>query len=246
MKTKFKLDFKLTVRVLVLFLLVAPAGLHSLSAGSLWREAVTEERGMFADKRARRIGDIVTVIMDETITLGMGATAEFDRKVDGQPGLGTNLLNQFVAGITSRDTARRLSSGTIGNYDPRFPTNLLPRESGVPQIFDPNKTGDGSVNVSTNKINTSQNYKSQLTVQIIDVLPNGNLVVEGMKQVSLGKDRMYAALRGILRPYDITAQNTIPSTLVADMRLDYLPEGDLVTTQRRGWLHKIDEKISPW
>ena len=81
---------------------------------------------------------------------------------------------------------------------------------------------------------------------MIDVLPNGNLVVEGQRMVSFGPEKIVASLRGILRPYDVTAQNTIPSSLVADVRIDYIPEGQLSFTAKQGWLQRFDEKISPW
>jgi flagellar L-ring protein precursor FlgH len=91
-----------------------------------------------------------------------------------------------------------------------------------------------------------RNFNSQIAVQVIDVLPNGNLVIEGQRMISFGPERMFASLRGIVRPYDVTAQNTIPSSLVADVRIDYTPEGPLSFTANPGWLQKIDEKISPW
>jgi flagellar L-ring protein precursor FlgH len=243
MKTKFKLDFKIlrlssSVFLLALLCFTAPA-----FAGSLWREAVTDERGMFSDKRARRLGDIITVVIaNERVTMDVNNGVERSYENTSKPGLGTNLLNQFIAGITSRDRAR--ATGNIANYDPRFPTNLLPREGGVPQILNPGTVGYG--NTTENKVSFSRNLNSQIAVQVIDVLPNGNMVIEGQRMISFGAERMTATLRGIVRAYDITAQNTIPSSLVADVRIDYIPEGPLSFTAKPGWLQRIDEKISPW
>lgn len=245
MKTKFKLDFNRPTRMLVVLVLVFVGARDVLFAGSLWREAVTEERGMFADKRARRVGDIITIVLfNERVQLDVTNSATRTDTNTSKPGLGTNLLNQFIAGVTSRDGRARAASGNSGAYDPKFPTNLLPREGGAPPILDPTAAAFGNQN--NNSVRFNHNLNSQIAVQVIDVLPNGNLVVEGQRMVSFGPEKIVASLRGILRPYDVTAQNTIPSSLVADVRIDYIPEGQLSFTAKQGWLQRFDEKISPW
>lgn len=213
---------------------------------------MTDERGMFADKRARRVGDILTVVLfDERLRLN--DQNNFTRNANNQsaPGLGTNLLNQFIAGITSRDRARRNDGGTAGgspnlNYDPRFPTNLLPRKQSDVEGILARPAGDTIDTFNGDTVNYERRLRSQIAVQVIDVLPNGNLVIEGQRTIGFGPERMIASLRGIARPYDITAQNTVPSTLVADVRIDYVPEGRFTFAGKQGWLQKIDEKISPW
>ena len=205
---------------------------------------MTEEKGMFADKRARRVGDIITIVLfNERVQLDVTNSATRTDTNSSKPGLGTNLLNQFIAGITSRERARAVSGGSV-SYDSGFPTNLLPREGGAPPILDPGSIAFGNAN--NNSVRLNHNLNSQIAVQVIDVLPNGNLVVEGQRMVSFGPERIYASLRGILRPYDVTAQNTIPSSLVADVRIDYVPEGQLSFTAKPGWMQRFDEKISPW
>jgi flagellar L-ring protein precursor FlgH len=253
MKTKFKSDFKIlrlssSVFLLALLCFSAPA-----FAGSLWREAVTDERGMFSDKRARRVGDILTVVLfDERLRLN--DKNDFDRRADNNsaPGLGTNLLNQFIAGITSRDRARKNDVLAAGgspnlNYDPRFPTNLLPRKQTDVEGILARPRGDNTIDTfNGDTVNYERRLRSQIAVQVIDVLPNGNLVIEGQRMIAFGPERMIASLRGIARPYDVTAQNTVPSSLVADVRIDYTPEGRFTFAGKQGWLQKIDEKISPW
>lgn len=251
MKTKYRSDSKIfsagpAFLVLALFLCSAQA-----FAGSLWREAVTEERGMFADKRARRVGDIITVVLfNERVKMDVVNMATRSDTNTSKPGLGTNLLNQFLAGITSRSRIPTTDAGSLGAYQSTFPSNLIPREAqlgapgGAPPILNPGSFGFGNKNDNT--VMFDRNLNSQIAVQVIDVLPNGNLVIEGQRMISFGPERMFASLRGIVRPYDVTAQNTIPSSLVADVRIDFTPEGPLSFTARPGWLQKFDEKISPW
>jgi flagellar L-ring protein precursor FlgH len=255
MKTKYKLDFKVLPSTQAVFFIALIACCAHAFAGSLWREAVTDERGMFSDKRARRVGDILTVVLfDERLRLlDLNDTTRIAAN-GSAPGLGTNLLNQFIAGITSRDRARMMNGGTSEsgvpnlNYDPRFPTNLLPRnQSEVQGILARTGKSLPAVDTSTsNETNYERRLRSQIAVQVIDVLPNGNLVIEGQRTIGFGPERMIASLRGIARPYDITSQNTVPSTLVADVRIDYVPEGSFSFAGKQGWLQKIDEKISPW
>lgn len=251
MKTKFKFDSKIFFVKPAFFVLAFLLYSAHAFAGSLWREAVTEERGMFADKRARRVGDIITVVLfNERVVLKDANESTRNATNTSSPGLGTNLLNQFIAGITSRDRATRATGGTgdsfPGSYDPNFPANLLPRSSlEAPRIL--NRPAGPVISTTTNDdVTFDRSLNSQIAVQVIDVLPNGNLVIEGQRMISFGSERMFASLRGIARPYDVTAQNTIPSSLVADVRIDYIPEGRFSFAAKQGWLQKFDEKISPW
>ncbi|MGB8169835.1 MAG: flagellar basal body L-ring protein FlgH, partial [Chthoniobacteraceae bacterium] len=83
-------------------------------------------------------------------------------------------------------------------------------------------------------------------VQIIDVLPNGNLVFEGIRQISFSKERQFASLRGVIRPYDIQQDNTVISSNVADARIDIVAEGVLTDAQKKGWLLRLNDKLSPF
>jgi flagellar L-ring protein precursor FlgH len=206
---------------------------------------------MFADKRARRVGDIITVVLfNERVRMDVVNMATRSDTNTSKPGLATNLLNQFFAGVTSRNRIPTTDAASAGAYQSTFPSNLIPREGqlglpgGAPPILNPGSIGFGNKNDNT--VMFDRNLNSQIAVQVIDVLPNGNLVIEGQRMISFGPERMFASLRGIVRPYDVTAQNTIPSSLVADVRIDFTPDGPLSFTARPGWLQKIDEKISPW
>jgi len=96
------------------------------------------------------------------------------------------------------------------------------------------------------KIENTQKLTASMAVQVIDVLPNGNLVVEGVHQLSFGKERQFASLRGIIRQYDVLKANTVLSSQVADARIDLVAEGSLSNSQKKGWLQRLDEKITPY
>jgi len=83
-------------------------------------------------------------------------------------------------------------------------------------------------------------------VTVVDVLPNGNLVIEGAKIIRAGKDSQYAYMRGIVRPVDVTRENTVLSTQIADAQVEFIPEGELTEAQKKGWLLRAWEKIKPF
>ncbi|NBV85351.1 MAG: flagellar basal body L-ring protein FlgH, partial [Verrucomicrobia bacterium] len=95
-------------------------------------------------------------------------------------------------------------------------------------------------------LENKQVLTSEMAVQVIDVLPNGNLVIEGIRQVSFSKERQFMSLRGIIRPADVTADNKVSSAMVADARIDVVSEGSVSEAQKKGWLLRLDEKISPY
>ena len=76
-------------------------------------------------------------------------------------------------------------------------------------------------------------------MQVARVLPNGNLMVQGEKWLALNKGEEFIQLRGIVRPQDISATNTIPSTLVADARISYGGTGVIDRANSPGWFSKF-------
>ena len=96
------------------------------------------------------------------------------------------------------------------------------------------------------EIKNTQTIATRCAVQVIDTLPNGNLVVEGIREISFSKERQFASLRGIIRTYDVQADNTVLSSNVADARIEIVSEGTLTEAQKKGWLLRIGEKINPF
>ena len=78
------------------------------------------------------------------------------------------------------------------------------------------------------------------------MLPNGNLVFEGIREISFSKEQQFVSLRGIIRPYDIQPDNTVLSSNVADARIEIVSEGTLTDAQKKGWLLRLNDKINPF
>jgi flagellar L-ring protein precursor FlgH len=88
--------------------------------------------------------------------------------------------------------------------------------------------------------NTSTNdFTSTLTVTVIEVLANGNLLVSGEKQIGLKEGEEFIRFSGVVNPSTITASNTVQSTQVADARIEYKANGFIDSAQVMGWLSRF-------
>jgi flagellar L-ring protein precursor FlgH len=80
---------------------------------------------------------------------------------------------------------------------------------------------------------------------VTQVLPNGNLVIEGVRVVTFSGETQYVVLHGVVRPDDIARDNSVVSTNIADARVEFYAEGAITDAQKRGWLAKVYEKLRP-
>ncbi len=226
MKTKSKFTFKFITPILALLLLAQAA-----FAGSLWRDGLTEERGMFADKRAKRVGDIVTIVVTETASLANSLDLKTNKESKaGVEGFLSNVVNQFITGVPN---------ALLGKLQKNAGSIVVPSLPTLPVSGANSYTGGG-------EINNKQTITARSAVQVVDVLPNGNLVVEGTREISFSKERQFVSLHGIIRPYDIQPDNTVASSNVADAQIQVISEGELTDAQKKGWLLRLNDKINPF
>jgi flagellar L-ring protein precursor FlgH len=179
------------------------------SAGSLYNE----QRGMslFADTRARSVGDIISIVLTESTQASKNA--------------GT---------AVGRDSGIEVAQPTLfGRSNPDFAVNDITNLTLEQNIESSSEfTGNGSSN-------QSNSLSGAIAVQVARVLPNGNLIVQGEKWLALNKGEEFIQLRGIVRPEDISANNTIVSTLVADARISYGGTGMIDRANSPGWFSKF-------
>ncbi len=172
-------------------------------------------QSMIADKTARRPGDLLTVLIEET------------QKVDDKE---TSTLSKS----TSLDYAL-----TSFNVKPSF-FNVLPDVNAA-------SSDDFSGTANYKKDKT---FEARITVIVMDALPNGNLVVQGRREIRVDNETKVIEFSGIVRSYDIKNDNTVQSELVAEARIAYSGEGPLTnSTNRRGiggFLHGIISWIWPF
>jgi flagellar L-ring protein precursor FlgH len=207
-----------TTRLLLAFVSMLLAGAAGLRADSLWTEKANgSKRSMFADRRAAGVGDIVTIVVQESVAAQNSQKTTADKKSGADSSITQFLFPPAVS-----------SFGTKGGK--------LPGTS-----------FSGSNNFATSgEVNNSASYTARAAVLVTDVLPNGNFVVEGVRLVVAGGEKQYVVLRGIVRPDDVTAANTVLSSNVANASVEFLSEGNITNTQKKGWLTKIYETLRPY
>ncbi|MBN4664808.1 flagellar basal body L-ring protein FlgH [Pandoraea nosoerga] len=94
--------------------------------------------------------------------------------------------------------------------------------------------------------NANNVFSGQITVTVMDVLPNGNLAVAGEKQIAINQGTEYIKFSGIVSPQTISGSNTVPSTQVADARIEYRGKGYINEAETMGWLQRFFLNVSPF
>ena len=179
-----------------------PLGVSGPTNGSIFNAA--SARSLFEDRRARYIGDTITINIAEKTA----AAKKSETKAD-------------------RTHAQGMTMGAMLNLP------LMPAQN-------PTMKADSNAAVEGSGENTSSNnFTGTLTVTVIEVYPNGNLLVSGEKQIGLKEGEEFVRFSGVVNPNTITASNTVQSTQVADARIEYKANGFLDTAQVMGWLGRF-------
>lgn len=98
----------------------------------------------------------------------------------------------------------------------------------------------------TGSADQSNALSGEVSVTVAEVLPNGTMIVQGQKTVTLNRGDEFIQIRGVIRPADIDANNRVLSTRVADARIAYTGRGDVARASRQGWLSRFFQVLSPF
>jgi flagellar L-ring protein precursor FlgH len=174
-------------------------------------------RPMYADKRAVAVGDLITIVVQENTTASKNDQTSTSKKTSMDAAITSFLYSPAASGLLTKG-------------------GQLPA---LKYAMDHEFAGGGT-------INNSEQIVAQVTVRVIDVLPNKNMVIEGNRESSFGGEKQNVTLRGIVRPEDVMANNTVYSYNVADAKILIVTKGSITDSQKRGWFTWIWEKISPF
>lgn len=203
------------MRLLLLILIcVAP-----LAAESLWHADTLSDGNLYADATARRRGDLLTVVIQESTSVTEGE--KMNTKRDNKVGAGVNLFPG------SNALPSKVGEATAG----RLPG--LNMESN--KAF----TGEG-------KFDLTHKVTSSIAVQVVDVLDNGSLVVRGSREVLVNEDTKTIRIAGIVRPSDIKSDNTVQSEKLYDLQVSIVGEGPISRAQQEGWFGKLIDIVWPF
>jgi flagellar L-ring protein precursor FlgH len=171
---------------------------------------------LFGDQRARQVGDIVTVKIVEVSQASEKATTNTERDSETNIGIPNFFGLEANPHGIYKNPAALISAKTSNNFDGTGET-----------------TRAGSLSAS-------------ITARVMDVLPNGNLAIEGKREIYVNNEKKEILLQGIIRPRDIAYDNSIRSTQVADAKIIYTGIGVVAEKQRPGWLARLIDLAWPF
>ena len=123
----------------------------------------------------------------------------------------------------------------------------------VPKLISGLISGDLDANASGKNImsakggaNSKNTFNGVITVTVVEVLLNGNLLVSGEKQMLINQGTEFIRFSGVVNPRTVSANNTVPSTLVADARIEYSSKGYIDEAQTMGWLQRAFLNVLPF
>ena len=189
------------------------------TTGSLWRDSV----GLFEDRKARGLNDLVTIKIIESSAASKKADTSTSRESSVDLGIDSffgNTLNYSLANIFGKESS--------GNLSPQVKATAKNDFAGSG-----NTTREGSL-VAT------------ITARVVDVLPNGNFIIESRKDITVNREKQLLLLRGVIRPDDIASDNTILSSYVANAEMIYTGDGVVNDKQGQGWLVQLLDWVWPF
>ncbi len=171
----------------------------SYDKGSLFQ---ANSLSMFQDPKPYRIGDIITIKLQESTSASKSA--------------GTS---------TAKDDSISIATPTILGVNPTFNGQDV-----LAMDIAPSREFSGEADSSQ-----SNSLTGEITVTVVDILPNSNLVVQGEKWFTLNQGKEYIRIAGVVRPQDVASNNTLSSSKLADAQIAYSGEGFLADANNQGW-----------
>ena len=177
--------------------------------------SMVSHRPLFEDRRARNVGDTLTVILNETTSAAKNTSMSAERK--------GSVTSSFTPGTAGRPNNLYDGIKEFGNF------------SGSGEIKNEGAGGSAANNT----------FAGTITVTVIEILSNGNLVVAGEKQVAISNEEEIIRFGGIVNPNNLVF-NRISSQEVADARIEYRGRGATDDTQGTGWFTRLILKMAPF
>ena len=189
--------------------------------GSLWHDNINSVSrvNLYGDFKARTVGDIVTIQIVESSSAKNNANTSTDREAS-------------------------ISAGVDAFF------NMESRYSNKPNAsFNPFGEVRGHVSNEhrgSGSTSRSGNLKAYISTRVVEVLPGGNVRIFGSREVTVNHEKQIISITGIVRPKDISYENVVLSTYVADAKILYSGVGVVNDKQQPGWFHKVMDVIWPF
>ena len=188
--------------------------------GSIYSEGDAD--GLFADARARRVGDIVMVRVVENM------------KGRNKADLTTNKETTNEYGVSAYARVKDINFLGQGGY---------PARTGPGLIFDTSSKSDTSADGETNRENT---VVATIAARVVRIMPGGSMQIEGARETKVNNETQFLVIRGIIRAVDVAADNSITSNRIADAHIAYVGEGVIADKTKPGWLTRLLDTMWPF
>lgn len=184
-----------------------------LNAESIWSKRTEGHSLLFYDTRARNVGDLVTIIISQQTDVDNSE----DRAMNKSTNAGTklDLDTQAGGGFGTQAANAALEFGSTSN-----------------------RNFEGGSNYRS-----EQGFTDRVTVTVIEVMPNGNLVLSGQRDVQVAGDVRSLVVSGTVRQIDLSTGNSVDSRFISDFRLTYEGTGPEQAFARQGWLGR---RVNNW
>ncbi len=195
--------------------------------GSLFAESEVDP--LFSDSRARRVGDIVVVNIMESTTATNSADTTADKEAN----------NDYSVTAAFGKSGINMFPYLPGAVNGAFSVPVGPGTSALNTRTYNDFEGTGSTS-------RENNVQSSLAARVIRVLPGGILQLEGVRQIRVNEETQYMVITGSIRAKDVSAENTIMSTQMADANIQYYGKGVLADKQKPGWFTRFMDNLWPF
>ena len=190
-------------------------------------------RPLFEDPRARNVGDTLTITLNERTTANRSSNASAEKTAAADVSADLSSLTNLNGGIKGAPGATQLIR------------NLAGRAVAIGAAVN-GLSADSTLEFEGKGSSSAQNaFTGTITATVLEVLPNGNLVVAGEKQVAVSSEEEVIRVSGVVNPADLV-RNAVTSSKMADLRLEYRGRGFGDDANSPGWLTSILLKLSPF
>lgn len=188
----------------------------SAHAEDLWARRVPDRAFLFIDSQARSVGDLLTLIISE------------DTDVDQKD-------NRALSKEAASNGAFDLGADAGGGFGVHGADAGLDFGGSTDRKFGGNSS-----------FRSARQFSDRLTLTVVDVLPNGNLIVTGRRRLNVDRDQRELVVSGVVRPIDVSADNTVRSQFVSELRVSYVGQGPEMKYTRRGWFGRPADIVWPF
>lgn len=187
-----------------------------LRAESLWASRSPQFVSYTADTKARAVGDIITIVITESTAINNSENTQLSKNANSSGALDLETSTEGGLGL----------HGAAGTFDLT------------------SSAGRGYQGGASYK--DTRAFTDRVSVTVVDVLPNGNLVVSGDRMIDFGRDQRTLHVSGVIRPLDISPDNSVSSRFVAEFSASYVGEGDQRRFTRQGWFSRAVNRAWPF